>query len=613
VGLVVGTAGHIDHGKTSLVYALTGVDTDRLKEEKRRGISIDLGFARMQLPNGPVISFVDVPGHERFVRNMLAGAAGMEAVLLIVAANESVMPQTREHFEICQLLGLRHGLIVLTKCDLATAAQLAQTRLDVQALVAGSFLANAPLLEVSVVTHVGLAELTRHLALVVSNETGRNRNGVVRMPIDRSFAVKGFGTVVTGTLLAGSVSAGETLDVLPSGLKVRVRGLQAQHASVQQASAGQRLAVNLAGIEQQAVQRGHMLASANALAPSRLIDVELRWLDLDALPSARELFVLHAGTAESSVRITLHRNANAPLRFARLRLAEEVVALPGDRFVIRRPSPAQTVGGGVVIDAFPPKRMNRAKTLARLEALSTAAVSRRIELLVDESANGRSIAELVRMMGLSREQLQAAIGSNDGLVMSANDRVVTRQWIAGKRQALVAWLRDFHKANPNAAGAPLAASRLGIDAALTALIFKDFEALRIQGETVALATHNAQFTPREVAALQNLEQAFRMAAFQPPSVAEAIAASGLEVKKARALLESLLKANRLVRLPGDLVFHADVIAHIRTSLAQQKGRRFSVVEFKAWTNVSRKFAIPLLEYLDQQRVTRREGEVRVVL
>ena len=604
-GLVIGTAGHIDHGKTSLVYALTGIDTDRLKEEKRRGISIDLGFAQMQLPDGPVISFVDVPGHEKFVRNMLAGAAGIEAVLLIVAANESVMPQTREHFEICRLMGLRHGLVVLTKCDLAAPAQLAQAKLDVQALVARSFLAQVPVIEVSAVTKAGLPELKHHLAILAAPETGRDKGGVMRLPVDRSFSLKGFGTVVTGTLHSGVITSGETLELLPQNVKVRVRGLQSQHAAVQQAFAGQRVAVNLAGIDQQAIARGDVLVSGGLLTATRLLDVDLHWLDVESPPSPRELFVLHIGTAEKTVRIGLTGAGSG--RFARLRLIEDVVALPGDRFVLRRPSPAQTVGGGVVLDAFPPRRLNRPRTFARLEALNGADLSRRIQILLDESVNGRAISDLIRMTGASPTQLQSVIE------ISFDERAVTRRWLENKRNALLAWLRTFHNLNPNSPGAPLAAARLGLDPALAALIFKDFNAIRIEAETVSLATHKAQFSELETAALQKIEHAFRLAAFQPPPAADVMANAGVDSKKARALLETLIKSNRLIRLPDNLLFHADVIAHIRTSLTQQKGRRFSVTEFKGWMSISRKFAIPLLEYLDQQRVTRREGEVRVVL
>jgi selenocysteine-specific elongation factor len=302
-----------------------------------------------------------------------------------------------------------------------------------------------------------------------------------------------------------------------------------------------------------------------------------------------------------------------PPKFARLRLQEEVIALPGDRFVIRRHSPALTVGGGVVMDAFPPKRLNGKKTGIRLAALDGAPLERRIELLADEAAAGRSVSELVRLTGVPAAQMKAAIAKAGGVLLTADEKAVTRSWVESRRQALVAWLREFHKANPNAPGAPLAAARRGLDASLAALVLKDFTAIRIQGETVALTEHKAEFSAHEAAALEKLESAFRGGGFQPPGVAEVIAASGLEAKKARWLIEALVKSNRLIKLPDDLIFHADVITHIRSSLAQHKGRKFSVAEFKGWMNISRKFAIPLLEYLDQQRVTKRDGEVRMVI
>jgi selenocysteine-specific elongation factor len=606
--LVIGTAGHIDHGKTSLVYALTGVDTDRLKEEKRRGISIDLGFAQMRLADGRGISFVDVPGHERFVKNMLAGAAGMEAVMLIVAANESVMPQTREHFEICRLLGLRHGVVVITKTDLATPEQLAQTRMDIQDLVAGSFLAAASVIAVSAMTEAGLDELKRQLMALAAHETGRDRDGVIRMPIDRVFAAKGFGTIVTGTLLAGLIRVGDTLEMHPGQAKVRVRGLQSQHSSVDEAAAGQRLAVNLAGIDQGEIRRGHVLTTAGALAGSRMLDVELHWLEGEPAPAPRELFTLHVGTSETNVKIAFYTP-----HLARLRLTDEVIAAPGDRFVLRRPSPTRTAGGGVVIDAFAPKRLNRAKTVARLERLHHASIEQRLELLADEGSAGRSLADLVRTTGMSPAQIKTAIGKSDTVLLGGDDKVVSHRWIENKRQALTEWLSDFHRANPNADGAPLAAARLGLDATLSSLIFKDFAAIRVQGESISLAAHKAEFSVKDAAALEKIERAFRMGGFQPPSEIEAMCETGVDPNKARFLLAALLKNSRLVKLPDGLIYHADVIAHIRNSLAQHKGRKFSVSEFKSWMNISRKFAIPLLEYLDQQRVTRREGEVRVVL
>ena len=292
---------------------------------------------------------------------------------------------------------------------------------------------------------------------------------------------------------------------------------------------------------------------------------------------------------------------------------QEVIALPGDRFVIRRPSPAETVGGGVVIDAVPPRRLNRAKTATRLSALRGASLEQRMELLADEAHKGRSIAELIRMTGASRKQIRLAIERNSALILTADDRVITNKWVEERRRSLVKWLSEFHTANPNAPGAPLAASRMGLDAGLSSVVLKDLGGIRIQGETIALASHRAAFSTQELAVMEKMETAFRAGGFQPPSATEVVSMSGIDAKKARALLEVLVKNSRLVKLPDDLIFHADVIAHIRNSLLHHKGRKFTVAEFKGWMNISRKFAIPLLEYLDQQRVTKREGELRIVL
>ena len=608
-GLVVGTAGHIDHGKTSLVRVLTGIDTDRLKEEKERGISIDLGFAEMQLPNGKSISFVDVPGHERFVRNMLAGAAGIEAVLLIVAANESVKPQTREHFAICRILNVQRGIVVLTKCDIATAEQIEQTRADVRQLVIGSFLEDAPVIPVSTVTKDGIPELIQCLSMLADVESARNTGGAVRLPIDRAFAMKGFGVVVTGTLISGTLSVGDVLELLPQNAKVRVRGLQARHTVVNSAGAGQRLAVNLTGIDLANVKRGDTLATAGALKTTSLMGAELRLLEDGHPTSARELLTLHIGTSETSARVVRLKGS----KLANLHLLEEVVALPGDHFVVRRPSPPETVGGGTVIDAAPPRRLNQAKSLIRLQLLEAASLAKRIELLLDEVPDGRKLDELVPLTGALRASIDAAIASSSTVLLASDQQAVTRHWLNQKRQALLNWLREFHASHPNTQGAPLASARLGMEQSLAGLVFKLSPEIRINNETVALVDHQPAFANHEMAALQKIEAGFRQHGFQPPTPADAMASSGIDQRKARELLESLIKQKRLIRVSNELIFHADVIAHVRTSLAQHIGRRFSVAEFKSWTNISRKFAIPLLEYLDQQRVTKREGDVRIVL
>ena len=612
--LVIGTAGHIDHGKTALVRALTGIDTDRLAEEKQRGISIDLGFAHLALPNGRSISFIDVPGHERFIKNMLAGAGGIQAVLLVVSADESVKPQTREHFEICRLLGIAQGLIALTKSDLATPDQVTNTREDIRKLCAGSFLANAPIVPVSAATGAGLDTLKRELASLAERMAGHNLGGLARLPIDRSFAVKGFGTVVTGTLRSGTLQTGETVQLHPSNQRARIRGLQTHGRAVDRIVGGQRAAVNLAGADHSQILRGFVLTHDAGLQTTKRIDVMVDWIDAAEIPSVRQQFLLHIGTAEIPVLLKVFSRVADARTLARLWLNEPVLGLPEDRFVLRRPSPTHTVAGGFVLDIFPPARLSRAKTISRLLSLADADLGKRVEILVQESSTGRRVSELVRLTGEPAAELQAALLSRPALLFDPlTQRAVAKPWIEQKRRDVAAWLAAFHSKNPSLAGAPMSLARSGLDAELAKLVFDHAPGIRVQGDVVSLATHKPQFNSQETQAISKIERAFRLAAFQPPAATEVLQSAGLDPNRARGLLEGLIKAQKLVRVSENIIFHAEVIAHVRKSLSLHKGRRFSVPEFKEWTQISRKYAIPLLEYLDQQHVTRREGDARVVL
>lgn len=614
-GVVIGTAGHIDHGKTALIRALTGIDTDRLVEEKRRGISIDLGFAHLTFSDGHRISFIDVPGHERFIKNMLAGAAGIQGVLLIVAANESVKPQTREHFDICRLLGIEHGVVVLTKIDLATPAQIRAAARDVKALCAGSFLENATIAPVSALTGQGLPELKSAIANVADSISPRSESGLMRLPVDRSFAMRGFGTVVAGTLWNGRLRVGDVVEIHPTRKEARVRGLQVHGKPVEAATAGERTAVNLASIDHAEIRRGCVLTHRNGLESTRLVDVMVDWLGESDIPKKREQFLFHIGTAEIPGFFKVLKGGEASRQtFARLWLAEPALASPGDRFVLRRPSPGQTVAGGSVLDAFPSARLNHRKTLARLELLARADLAKRIELLVEESGHGRRLSELVRLTGLPESTLKSLIAQNPKLTfVESAQRAVSKAWIEQIREKMIVWLRDFHVKNPSAAGAPIALARGNLEPALAALIFDACTAVRVRGDIVALETHKVETSAQQRQALSHMERAFRQAGFQPPPVPQVLRSAGTDGKDGRGLLETLIKNQRLVRISEDLVFHSDVVAHIRKSLSSHKGRRFSVPEFKEWTQVSRKYAIPLLEYLDRQHVTRREGDVRIVL
>src|SRR5581483_2328075 len=368
-------------------------------------------------PTGERISFIDVPGHERFIKNMLAGAAGMEAVLLIVAADESVKPQTREHFEICRLLGIQNGIIVLTKTDLASPEQIAIGREDIESLCAGSFLENAPFVPVSAATGEGLADLEHALAGLVHRRVHREGGGLLRLPIDRSFAMKGFGTVVTGTMWNGALQQGETVQIHPGGRRARVRGLQVHGKAVERAVAGQRTAVNLTGIDHSEIQRGCVLTLGDGLEPSKLIDASVTWLDDTEIPTHRQQFLLHFGTSEVPAFVKVLANSDSRVSFARLWLREPLLALPGDRFVLRRPSTGRTAAGGTIVDAFPSARLSRPKTLAHLERLAHADPAERLQLSVQESRSGKPLSDLVRATGWPAEQLKTLIAQNRRLIL----------------------------------------------------------------------------------------------------------------------------------------------------------------------------------------------------
>lgn len=608
-GCVIGTAGHVDHGKTSLVHALTGIDTDRLAEEKRRGISIDLGFAHLPLPNGKVASFIDVPGHERFVKNMLAGAAGIQGVILIVAADESVKPQTREHFEICRLLGIRLGFVVLTKVDIASAEQIAQARQDVRQLCAGSFLDGAPIVEASSLTGYGLDEITKQLVRLSETASPSRSATLSRLPVDRSFTLTGFGTVVTGTLFAGSFRTGESVRLHPGGQQLRIRGIQVHGRPVEAALAGQRAAINLSGIESSEIRRGFTLSHVNELEDTKLLDASIDWLPGEKPPHRKQAVLFHIGTAEIVAELKM-----LDAMLARLSLSEPVLALPGDRFILRKPSPARTIAGGTVIDSFPPQRRNRTKTIERLRALTAGDEAARIQLLVEEGIHGRSLEELTRLTGFDAARVIALVKSNANLFLNQpTGRAFSKHWLGVKRTELLEWLRAFHAKNPSAAGAPISAARLDLPPDIAAVVIQGFPAVRVQGDFIALTAHHAIFDDQESRALSHIENAFRQAGYQPPPVEDVLRTALPDPKKGRALLELLLKNKKLVRIGEGLIFHADVITHVRSSLSAHKGRRFSVPEFKEWTQMSRKYAIPVLEYLDREKVTRREGDQRIIV
>lgn len=636
--IIVGTAGHIDHGKTSLVKALTGVNTDRWKEEQERGITIDIGFADLTV--GDVhFGFVDVPGHERFVKNMLAGAHGIDLVMLVVAADESVMPQTREHFDICRLLEVKAGLIVITKTDLVEEEFADLVEAEVREFVAGSFLAEAPVVRVSARSGQGIEELKRTLATLAARVQLRDDEAVARLPIDRVFTIKGFGTVVTGTLIAGQIQAGDELELLPAdGRRTRARSLQVHGQTTQTARAGERTAINVQSLEVAEITRGQVLVPAGRLQATSMLDVRLQ-----LLPSAprtlrsRARVHLHLGTAEVLARVVLLGQSELAAGgscFAQLRLEAPVLALPGDHFIVRSYSPTITIGGGVVVDALPRKHRWRdgAQVVAQLGNLRAADEHERIALLIEMAGeHGLTHAHIAARSGapdaVIKQAAEAALKARRAVAVTSTPLfLLARTAFDELAKQVRAQLKTFHQKQPLAAGMGREEIREKIFAHLAPEIFRAVIAqLAERNEVVAekdllrLATHRVALSAEEQAAKDHLADVFARAGLQPMSLEDAIAQAapqfGIDQQRAQRFAQMLINSGELVRV-AELIFHRQALDALRPTLQQYKaqhGAKLDVGAFKDLTGISRKYAIPLLEYLDRQRVTRRVGDAREIL
>jgi selenocysteine-specific elongation factor len=652
--LVVGTAGHIDHGKSALVKALTGTDPDRLKEEQARGITIDLGFAHATV--GDVnVAFVDVPGHERFVRNMLAGAGGIDAVALVVAADESVMPQTREHFEICRLLGLDRGLIVITKADRVDADAIELAALEARELVAGSFLDGAPVVVTSARTGAGLDELRQALAALAGPISRQARSGVVRLPVDRVFTMKGFGTVVTGTLVSGEIVAGQDLVALPEGRVVRVRGIQVHGRDVTAARAPNRTAVNLGSVDVRDLTRGVTLASPGALTVTRRVDARLELLE-GARPLRHGARVrVHQGTAERLGRIAVCAVAEADRQdwrlatvgessvavaggsqaYVRIRLEQPLALTRADRLVLRTYSPPATIGGAVVLDPLPPASgLRRPAVLERFRASdatdapadgSSAFVSVWLE---EAGERGLTAQDLVARGGLGPDVSRAVLSSllEAGRASSAEARVFSSSAAIALEHRVRSALEAFHRAQPRESGLPKEELRERVaPRAAPALVDFVLDAMASRGviagsDRVLLAAHRVPSSPDDERDAARVEALIRDAGLMPPDVAAIATAAGLTAAAAEHALKALARGRRIVKLES-LCFHVDALSGLKREIQELGAARPSanaparvdVAAFKERYGLSRKYAIPLLEWLDRERVTRRVGDARVIL
>ncbi len=633
--VIVGTAGHIDHGKSALVEALTGTHPDRLEEEKRRGITIDLGFAFAE-DEGVRFGFVDVPGHERFVSNMLAGAGGLDLVLLVIAADESIKPQTREHFDICRLLGVRRGVVALTKSDLVDADTAELARLEIEEYLRGSFLETAPIVAVSAKTGAGLRDLKRELHAAAMQTIGKDASRPFRLPIDRAFAIRGFGAVVTGTLISGSVGADDQVELFPLRQILRVRGVQSGGKTASRAVAGQRTAVNLAGIEHTALKRGMVLAAPEKFRTTQRVDARLQLLSSAGPLKQRGRVHFHSGTSETVAEIFLFGAKESGAKevapgqsaLVQLRLQDEMLLLPGDRFIVRQCSPVTTIGGGVVLDAL--ARRPTVRDTGRVAFLETLERGDRAEILaaiVERSLRGVALDELEARTGWVEAEIhdasQKLIATNRIKNVAESVLLVSVAAYDDTRKKIAARVEQFRKDNPLSPGIIREDLRAGVGRLVRLETFRSAleelareKKIEVQGEIVWPAGATVRLDSEEALAKQQIEGAFAQAGLAVPTVKEVLAKLSVDPKRAEQILQMLLREKVLLRVTPELVFHRDALAHLKALLAsykREKGERIAVPAFKDLAGVSRKYAIPLLEYLDRERVTRRAGDERVIL
>ena len=621
--VILGTAGHIDHGKTELVKALTGVDTDRLREEKERGITIELGFARFDLPSGNSLGVVDVPGHEKFVKTTVAGIGGMDIILLVIAADEGVMPQTREHLDIIDLLGVRSGIVALTKTDLVSPDEIELAHDEAQELIEGTSLEGAAIIPVSSVTREGLDELTAELDRLVEQVVERSASGVARLPIDRAFTLAGHGTVVTGTLWSGRIRQGDKLVIYPQGKETRVRSVQVHDHAVDEAVAGQRTALGIHGVSKDELSRGDTLGTPGALHVTQMIDARLRMVT-DAKPVKNRTRVhLHLGTAEVLARVVLLESdwlRAGEESLVQLRLESPIIAEKDDLFVIRSYSPVTTIGGGRVLDPTP-KRHKRMKddvleSLAVLEEGEAGDII--LHKLEEAGIEGLSDAELAELAGVSAAELTDALVS-EGKLEKLGGRTLASGRYDELKSRTEELLGQFASVSPLEWGmsAEELRTRLSkrlergvLDAALAALA--DEGKVSRRGDLVRLGGSDVDLTSEQSRLAESIEARLAEAGSSPPTLDEL--RQELGGKDFDAMVKLLVETGRIIKVTSTLLFHPDVIADMRKAVAAYfdgGATQLGVPEFKDMVGVTRKYAIPILEYFDREGTTMRSGNVRL--
>ena len=629
--IILGTAGHIDHGKTALIRAITGIDTDRLKEEKKRGITIELGFAHMELPSGEHLGIVDVPGHERFIDHMVAGATGIDMVLLVIAADEGVMPQTREHLDICRLLGIEAGLIALTKVDLVDEELMELVLEDVTDFVEGSFLEGCPIIPTSVQTREGLDELVDTLSETAGQVTERSDSGLPRMPIDRVFTMHGFGTVVTGTLASGAFKVGDAVQILPGGHKSKVRGIQIHNEASDTAMAGVRTAINLQGLEKEMINRGEVLVQPDTFKPSFLVDVHLSYLpEMKKALRHRTRVMFHTGTTKVFARVVLHgmdELASGKSAFSQLRLEEPVITAFRDRFIIRDFSTNRTIGGGRVVNAASYRHKRSDPRVAEdFETLLSGNEEAIIRLLIRKTrVQGIRERDIVVLTGFAQKSIRQALDrlvSRKEVISLKQDEVlyIDEEYYGKIKKGLVDRITAFHRQEPLKEGITKEELKAEMPRKATTKLFNrvlgdlDKEGAVVRDhEIVRLASHKVTLGEQDRDLKGSLLGMLSRGALQPPTVKDL--AGRLEVKslQVRNLLNILIKEGRAIKVTDDLYFSSESVCRLRDSLVRllKANGEITTQQFKELAGVTRKFAIPLAEYFDSTRLTIRVGDKRL--
>jgi len=619
--VILGTAGHIDHGKSALVKALTGIDPDRLKEEKDRGMTIDLGFADLPYPDGLTVGIVDVPGHERLIRNMLAGAGGIDLVLFVIAADESIMPQSREHLHICNLLKIKSGLIALTKVDLVEEDWLNLVEDDIRLFVKGTFLEKAAIVPVSSKTLFNIDMLKEKIRETALKVEPKSTKGLYRLPIDRVFTLKGFGTIITGTAFSGSISVGDVVEILPSGIKSKVRGLHSHGKSIKTAYAGQRVAMNLQGVDKDELKRGDCVVMPERFSPTKMIDAKLELL-LNVPPlKSRDLIHLHVGTSEVMARVVLYGRNEIKAGencYCQFRLQEYIIAMSGDRYIIRRFSPIETIGGGEVYDPSSHK-MSHKKSMEDLKIFETGILTEKISVKVKRSGIQGIDASLIEgWISADFESIKEAIESlkKEGTVKQFESILIHKTTFDSFREIVKKLLQDFHERNPLKPGIQKEELRSHIhlkpklfDQMITAL-----EDVIVERDIVRLLTFNIALSKEDEALRTTILEILGNAGFQPLTVEELSQSLRADQKHLSEILKLMVKEDSLIRINDSLYITSSIYKRMIELLKDFSRRKTEMLvsEFRVILGTSRKYALPFLEYLDSNKITKKTDDKRFV-